>query len=105
MPFFGQQRPHDASETLPSAIWMPTFAHSRLPNVYQGSPLEMVVAMADEMGEHLGVHDSLDLAIQFLKEQRGIKITISSEAPEDKRAKMFIHALLISGVAQPMAKA
>lgn len=105
MPPSDPQRVYGAPKELPSAIWMPNFALSRLPNVYQGTPLEMVATMAGEMNEQVGVHDALDLAIRFLQDQRGVSIKIASEAPEDVRAKMFIHALLASGIAQPMAKA
>lgn len=101
----GSPATQTTTQSLPSAIWMPTYANSRLPNCYQGTPLEMVGEMAGEMGPQLGVHDSIDLATRFLHDQRGISIKLPAEAPEEKRAQIFIHALLTTKVAVPMAKA
>lgn len=96
---------------LPTAIWMPTACFSQLPCCYQGSPLEMVEQMAQEMGPKLGVHDAIDLLIEFLAERRDVKIVLPAEdgaggvLPEGVRAGIFVAILLDSGVAEPMASA
>jgi hypothetical protein len=96
-----------ALEELPSAIWMPTACFAKLPSCYNGSPLEMVEQMAKEMGPQLGVHDTIDLLIEYLSDQRDIRVHLPSEEggdvlPEEVRAGLFVAILLDAGVAQPM---
>lgn len=90
---------------LPDAIWMPARRGGALPSCYRGSPLEMVQQMAAEMGEHLGVHDAIDLLLRFLADERGLKIRLPEQAPEGARALMFVGALVALRIAKEMPKA
>lgn len=91
-----------ASATLPRAIWMP--GTTDLPSCYQGSPVEMVEAMAQEMKPGLGGHDAIDRLLHTLGESRRVKIRLP-EGPLDRRAASFVVALLVSGIARPMPSA
>jgi len=87
---------------LPRAIWMP--AMTDLPACYQGSPLEMVKAMAAEMHPGLGMQEAMDQLLRTLDEHRRVRITLP-EGPDDHRATYFVGALLACGIARPMASA
>jgi len=87
---------------IPNAIWMPAF---RNPSCYQGTPVEMVQQMADEMKPGLGLDDTIDLIARFLAEDRGVRVRTPVEAPEDIRAEAFVRGLLTEGVAQEMPEA
>jgi len=90
---------------IPPAIFMPTHSYARLPSCYQGTPLEIVQAMAKEMNPSFGVDDTIDTTLAMLREH-GLPITgIPELAPEEVRATMFVVALLMWGVAHPMAQA
>ena len=99
------QAPEQASRRLPDAIWMPARRNGFLPSCYRGSPLDMVQQMAAEMGEHLGVHDAIDLLLRFLGDERGLVIKLPEQAPEGARSLMFVAALLALRIAKEMPKA
>lgn len=90
-------------ETVPSAIWMPATART-LPACYQGSPFEMVVAMAAEMKPGLSPQEAIDQLLVTLCENRRFNIEIPAGPPEH-RAMSFIAALVACGIARPMPKA
>lgn len=90
---------------IPHAIFMPSHNAARLPSCYQGEPLEIVQNMAQEMSPHFGVDDTIDTTLAMLREH-GLPITgVPEQAPEEVRATMFVVALLMWGVAHPMAQA
>lgn len=90
------------SVTLPNAIWMPD--PSDLPACYQGSPVEMVSAMAEEMRPGLSLAEAIDHLLRNLGERKGVRIQIP-ESPAEVRASYFVAALLVTGIARPMAQA
>lgn len=89
---------------FPNAIWMPTPASPTLPSCYQGSPLEMVKAMADEMKPGLSPHEAIDHLLSTLADSRRVRIRLP-EGSDEFRAQSFVAALLVSGIARPMASA
>jgi hypothetical protein len=93
----------DTSQALPRAIWIPTHPE---PAVYRGVPLEMVRAMADEMGD-ISTRDAIDLLVDELAFSRKILIDLcnSDELPEEGIAHLFVYALLDTGIARPLPQA
>jgi hypothetical protein len=88
---------------LPHSIWMPK-SHG-VPSCYHGTPVEMVVQMAEEMKPGLGVDDTIDLIARFLADERGIEVKTPLTAPEDVRAEEFVRGLLATGVAEEIPEA
>lgn len=88
--------------SLPRAIWMP--GQADLPSCYQGSPVEMVKAMADEMKPGLDAHEAIEQLLKTLDESRRIRIRLPSGSAES-RAQHFVGALLAAGIARPMPSA
>jgi hypothetical protein len=83
---------------------MPSLS-AKLPACYQGTPLEMVKEMADEMKPGIGAHDAMDTLLRELDDQRNITIKLPAEIPEKPRSELFVSALLAIGVAREMPKA
>jgi hypothetical protein len=77
----------------------------QLPSCYQGTPLEIVEKMASDMKPGMGAHDSIDLLLRFLDDERDIRIKLPGELPEAARSELFVSALLVSGVAREMPQA
>ena len=94
-------------ENLPEAIWMPSPWDPGLPCCYQGTPLEMVRQMADEMRPGMGVNDTIDLLLRTLVDERQLRIELNLPNGTDERTRssMFVCALLFSGVAEEMPQA
>ena len=89
---------------LPEAIWI---QNDPCPLVYRGDPLEIVEAMAEEMGE-LTPRDAIDLLVSELAFNRNISIEIhgdTSPLPDKALAEMFVFALLAVGIAKPLPQA
>lgn len=86
---------------IPSALW---FKGMGLPTVYQGSPVEMVRAMATEMGPEVTPHDAIDFLCSHLARSRRVYIRVP-DAPVEVRANLFVRYLLATGVALPLASA
>lgn len=76
---------------------------TELPDCYQGSPIEMVQQMAQQMKPGLGTDEAIDLLTEVLANYRGVHIEID-EGPEELRATGFVVALLLCGLARPMAE-
>lgn len=93
----------DALERLPAAIWLPRGKGSVV--IYRGSPLEIVRTMAAEMGEGVTIRQAVRKLLVKLTEDRRIGIELPEGLPEDRLAKLFIHALLKTGLGREMAKA
>lgn len=89
-------------ETIPKAIWMPGAAE--LPACYQGSPIEMVEAMANEMKPGLAFEEAMEHLLASLEETRDIQIHLP-EVDIEYQAVFFVGALLAAGIARPMASA
>jgi len=77
---------------------------TELPSCYQGSPLEMVEAMAKEMHPGLSPEEAIDRLLRTLLESRRIQIQLP-EGTAEQRAAFFVAALLVCGIARPMASA
>jgi len=90
----------DTTRTLPQAIWIPSLPE---PVVYRGAPLEIVQAMADEMGD-ISARDAIDLLIDELAFSRKVTINLreSENVPDDHVAHLFVGALLATGIARPL---
>ena len=82
--------------TIPNAIWMPTF---RNPSCYQGTPIEMVEQMADEMKPGLGVDDTIDLIARILADERGVTQIFTG-----RRGRSRLAALLFGSVASTLVQ-
>ena len=93
----------DPTESLPNAIWIPAAAE---PVVYRGDPLEMVRAMADEMGD-LSPRDAIDMLLDALASNHSIRIDLqeASDLPDEGYAHLFVFALLDTGIAHPLPQA
>lgn len=94
-----------ALSSLPTAIWMPNSTFAQLPACYQGSPLEIAQAMAEDMKPGLGVHDAIDTLLRQLQDEADLTMSIPEEAPEEVRATMLLVGLLMAGIAEPMPTA
>jgi hypothetical protein len=88
-------------KALPQAIWIP----GSPPSVYQGSPSEMVSAMAAEMGDDVGLREAVDQLCAALAAYRRVVIGLPADVEDDTLARLFVFALLDTGMAKPMAAA
>jgi hypothetical protein len=86
---------------LPQSIWMP----GEPPSVYHGSPTEMVASMAAEMGDGVGVREAVDRLCAALAAYRRVVIGLPDDVEDDTLARLFVFALLDTGMAKPMAAA
>ena len=86
---------------LPDAIWLP----GRSPSVYSGTPLEMVASMATEMGADLSTREAIEHLLAALAENRDVVIGLPAQAADEDLARLFVIALLESGLARTMAAA
>lgn len=92
--------PPEAIQEFPRAIWIPTEA---LPDCYSGTPVEMVREMSEQLKPGLSIDETIDTLIRMLADYRDLQIQIF-DGPEHERAECFVAALLLSGVARPMAE-
>lgn len=87
---------------LPAAIWI--LAGGSMPAFYRGSPLEMVRSMAEEMDA-----PSLEVAVGTilagLAKNRRVTIKLPPGLPDEKLSRLFVFALLETGVGKPMPSA
>jgi hypothetical protein len=86
---------------LPQSIWMP----GAPPSVYRGSPAEMVASMAAEMDPGMGVRETVDRLCAALAAYRRVVIGLPDDVEDDTLARLFVFALLDTGMAKPMADA
>jgi hypothetical protein len=86
---------------LPQSIWLP----GEPPSVYRGSPPEMVASMAAEMGEDITVREAVNRLCAALAAYRRVVIGLPEDVPDDTLARLFVFALLDTGMAKPMAAA
>ena len=84
---------------LPATIWCPEGHY-----LYNGTALEMVQQMADEMGEEISPDQAIYILTCALAYHRQIYIGLP-DVPVDDLAFLFIHALLDQGVGQPLVSA
>lgn len=83
---------------LPGSIWMagPPLA------VYSGTPVEMVGAMAAEMGPEVSVRDAVAVLTGSLTNREVVAVP---DVSDETLADGFIRRLLVSGTARPVAEA
>lgn len=86
---------------LPDCIWIP----GRSPAIYSGMPLEMVTSMALEMKADLTTREAIDTLLEALAENRALVIGLPVDATDEDLARLFITALLDTGLARTMAAA
>ena len=85
---------------LPEVIWIPGV----VPYVYLGTPLAMVETMAASMCEdELSIRETIEYLTYGLAVNRKVVIGLPSVASDDDLARLFIWALLDTGIAQTMA--
>ncbi len=92
------------SETLralPRSIWMP----GEPPSVYHGSPAEMVASMAREMGDDVTVREAVERICAALATYRKVVIGLPEDVPDDTLARLFVFALLDTGMARRLPDA
>lgn len=87
---------------IPNALWFKGLQNQ--PVVYQGTPTEMVKAMAREMGADVTAHECIDFLCSHLARTRKLYIRVP-DAPIDVRANIFVRSLLATGIALPLASA
>jgi hypothetical protein len=89
----------EALTMLPEAIVMTREASV---SIYRGSPVEMVRQMAHEMKPGLSVPQAVQTLLTSIGFKRGILIAIPEDCPEDMLCALFVHALLDSGISEPV---
>ncbi len=89
---------------LPQSIWIPA-REGEAPSVYHGSPAEMVASMAREMGEDMSVRETVDRLCAALAAYRRVVIGLPNDVEDDTYARLFVFALLDTGMARPMPDA
>lgn len=89
-------------DTLPASIWMPGDTE---PSIYRGTPMEIVTAMASELGEGTSVRDAVKQICSALAQNRRVGIRIPLDLPDEQLAGLFVYALLDTRLAKPMAMA
>ena len=65
----------------------------------------MVVTMSVEMDADLSIRETIRLLLKALAENRKVVIGLPAEAPDEDLSRLFITALLDSGLARTMAAA
>ncbi len=98
---------------IPPAIWMPSRHPSCLPSVYRGSPVEMVSAMAEELGEGMAeelgegitVLEAIDTLAAALEDNRAVHLPVPQGRGPEQLARWFVGALLDAGVSRPLSMA
>lgn len=89
----------DAFRGLPAAIWMA----GSPPSVYRGTPVEMVRAMADEMGQDIPVREAVAILSGALT---GSPVVALRALDSDEAiCAWFIRSLLASKVSRVLAAA
>lgn len=86
-------------KTLPEAIVMTANASM---SVYRGTPIEMVQQMASEMKAGLSIHQAVQALLTSIGFKQGILIAIPEDCPEDLLCALFVHALLDTGISEPV---
>lgn len=87
---------------LPGAIWIPS---KGVPAVYRGTPYEMVASMAKDMADNLPVQEAVHHLLKGLAENRRLVIGLPGNLPDDTLTRLFVYALLDTGIAKPMPMA
>lgn len=88
-----------AMEALPTAIWIPV--NGMDPVFYRGSPLEMVQEMASDMKE-VDLHVAVKKILAGLAEHRRVTIQFPEGLPDEALSRLFVYALLATGIGRPM---
>jgi hypothetical protein len=92
----------EALQALPKAIWMP----GHPPSIYRGSPLEMVHAMAKEMeSSDLSVRETIQAILSGLLMNRRLFIALPNVKSDETLARLFVYALLGTGVGRKIPTA
>lgn len=86
---------------LPASIWVP----GEEPSIYRGNPMEIVSAMAAELGADISVRDAVKQICMALAQNRNVGIRLPLDLPDEQLAGLFVYALLDTRLAKPMAMA
>lgn len=93
----------EALENLPEAICISSSLKEL--TIYRGKPLEIVRTMASEMGVGVSPREAIRYLIKGLGENRRISIELPLNLDEDSLSRMFVYALVSTGVGRPLAQA
>ena len=91
-----------ALSKLPHAIWIP--AGGNEPAFYRGSPLEIVQEMADDM-QAPSLEAAVGVILEGLAKNRRVTILLPKGLQDEALSRIFIYALLETGVGREMPKA
>lgn len=84
---------------IPRALWLPRFG----PEVYRGSPSQIVVSIASTGGDPVkSVKEAIRHLVEDLTRSHKSKVQVPWEQPEAVLATSFLRALLQSGIAKPV---
>lgn len=86
---------------LPTAIYVPGTGRFA---IYRGTPEEMVGKMGTEVGAD-NVSETIGKLMVVIALHRKVVLRLPENVPADRLAAVFVHALLDSKVARPMAQA
>jgi len=91
-----------ALQALPRAIWMA----GQPPTVYRGTPLQMVEAMRAEMEpSDLPLRVAIEEILSGLLRNKGLFIALPNVSSDETLARLFVYALLNTGVGRRLAEA
>jgi hypothetical protein len=93
----------ESLENLPEAICIASSLQELA--IYRGKPLEIVRTMAREMGVGVSPREAIMHLIRGLGENRRIAIELPLDLDEDSLSRMFVYALVSTGVGRPLAQA
>ena len=75
------------------------------PSVYRGSPEEMVSSMAREMGDGVTLREAVERICAGLAAYRRVVIGLPDDVADDTLARLFVFALLDTGMARTVPDA
>ncbi len=93
----------ESLENLPEAISIASSLRELA--IYRGKPLEIVRTMAGEMGDGISPREAIIHLIKGLGENRRIAIELPLDLDEESLSRMFVYALVSTGVGRPLAQA
>jgi hypothetical protein len=93
----------ESLENLPEAICIASTLKEL--SIYRGKPLDIVRTMAREMGANVSPRAAIRHLLKGLGENRKITIELPLDIDEDCLSRMFVYALLHTGVGKPLAQA
>jgi hypothetical protein len=88
---------------LPKAIWLALGPKELL--IYRGEPLEILHGIACGMGLNVSVREAIETLSEAILEKRRVSIEMPDGITDEALAKLFIFALIDTGIGKPLAQA